>query len=96
MPTAKYIVDLSAEERDQLHQLIRRGKPSARRVIRARILLKAAEHFTDEEIAEILTVGAAKVGRGRKRFVEEGLEQALQERPRPGRRGVLTGRQEAH
>jgi len=37
----KYVVRLSAEEREQLDQLIRKGKSSAQRLMKARILLKA-------------------------------------------------------
>jgi putative transposase len=96
MPAAKYVVDLTPEEREHLLQLMRRGKPAARTVTRARILLKAAEGLTDEQIAAALHVGSATVGRVRQRFVEEGLESALHERPRPGQRRKLTGKQEAH
>lgn len=95
MPAKKYIVDLSADEREQLLELIRRGKPSARKVTRARILLKASEGLTDDQIAALLGVGVATVERARKRFVEQGLD-ALNERPRPGARAKLTGKQQAH
>lgn len=95
MPAKKYIVDLSADEREQLLQLIRRGKPSARKVTRARILLKAADGLTDDQIAALLDVGVATVERTRKRFVEQGFD-ALNERPRPGARPKLTGKQQAH
>lgn len=95
MPTKKYIVDLSADEREQLLQLIRRGKQSARKVTRARILLKAADGLSDDQIAFALDVGVATVERTRKRFIEENLG-ALNERPRPGARAKLTGKQEAH
>jgi transposase len=37
----------------------------------------------------------ATVGRIRQRFVEEGLEAALKDRPRPGQRRKLSGKQEA-
>jgi transposase len=95
LPAKKYIIDLTADERDALLQLIRKGKPSARKVTRARILLQAADGFTDAQIATALTTGEATVGRTRKRFVEEGLE-ALNERPRPGARLKLEGKQTAH
>ena len=95
MPAKKYIVDLTPDEREHLLQLIRRGKPSARKVARARILLKAADGFTDDLIASALDVGVATVERTRKRFVEEGLG-ALNERPRPGARPKLEGKQQAH
>jgi transposase len=96
MPAAKYIVDLTPEEREHLLQLIRRGKPAARKVARARILLQANAGLTDAQIAAALHVGSATVGRVRQRFVEAGLESALHERPRPGQRRKLTGKQEAH
>lgn len=96
MPAAKYIVELGSDERAQLLGLLRGGKTSARKIARARILLKADERLTDEQIAEALHVGSATVGRVRQRFVKEGLESALRERPRPGGRCKLTGKQEAH
>lgn len=96
MPAIIYKVDLTAEERESLLQLTRRGKPSARKVNRARILLKADEGIKDEEIANALEIGRATVERVRKRFVLEGLEGALNEHPRPGRARKLSGRGEAH
>ena len=95
MPKKKHIVDLTAEEREQLLQLVRRGKNSSRKVTRARILLKANDGFNDEQIASALDCGVATVERTRKRFVEAGLG-ALDERPRPGARPKLTGKQQAH
>ena len=95
MPKKKYIVDLTADERDELLQLIRRGKERVRKVTRARILLHAADGLTDEEIAAALSTGIATVERTRRRFVEEGMN-ALNEHPRPGKRRKLTGKQEAH
>ena len=96
MPAIKYIVDVTDEEREQLLQLLRKGKSAARKLTRARILLKADEQLTDEQVAQALHLGSATVGRVRQRFVEEGLESALNERPRPGQRRKLSGKQEAH
>ncbi len=95
MPKKKYLVDLSSEEREELRQLVRRGKHSSRKVTRARILLLATEGATDEQIVAALSIGVATVERTRKRFVEEGLE-CLNERPRRGQARKLTGKQEAH
>lgn len=95
MPRKKYVVDLSAEERTTLKQLLQRGKSSARKLTRARLLLQADEGLTDEEIATALEVGVATVERTRQRFVEANLE-ALNERPRPGGQRKLNGKQEAH
>jgi transposase len=96
MPARKYRVDLTENEREGLLNLARKGKSSARKVKRALILCKADEGLNDQEIAEALLVGAATVSRVRQRFVEEGLESALNERPRPGQRRKLNGKQEAH
>ncbi len=60
------------------------------------MLLLADEGLTDEQIARALDGSVSTVERVRKRFVEEGLEAALSERPRPGARRKLDGRQEAY
>lgn len=96
MGKAKYIVELAEEEQVRLRTLLRGGRAPVRMVSRARVLLKAGQGCTDAEIASALDVGTATVSRVRKRFVELGLEQALRERPRPGQRRKLSGKQEAH
>ena len=96
MGRARYMVKLGEEERQRLRGLLRGGKAAVRMVARARVLLKADEGYTDGAISAALEVGTATVSRIRKRFVEEGLEQALRERPRPGQRRKLSGKQEAH
>src|SRR5262245_34689447 len=95
MPRKKYVVDLTAAERTTLEQLLQRGKSSARKLTRARILLQADDGLTDEEIATALEVGVATVERTRQRFVAANLE-ALNEHPRLGGQRKLTGKQEAH
>jgi transposase len=92
----KYIVELSPEERADLQALTRKGATSARRMKRALVLLAASEGDTDEAIAVKVRVHRTTVEHLRKRFVEEGLEAALSERPRPGKARLLSGRQEAH
>ena len=95
MPAKIYIVDLTPEERETLLKLIKQGESKARTLNRARILLKADEGFGDEQIAEALHTGSATAGRVRQRFVEEGLERSLHERPRYGQKPKLSGRDEA-
>lgn len=92
-----YLVDLSEEEKDELRSLTKKGKTSARKLNRARVLLLANEGETDKQIAKAVGVGTSTVERIRKRFVEEGgLEGVLNERPRPGGERKLDGKQEAH
>lgn len=93
--TDKYIVDLTAAEQTCLLNLIKKGKPSARKVARAHILLRAAEGATDEAIAQALHLSVSTVHRTRQRLVEAGLTAALSECPRPGKSPALSGKQEA-
>ena len=76
----KYIVTLTEAEQAELRNLISTGKGAARRLAHARILLKADQGLTDEQIAAEVEVGTATVERVRKRFVEEGLEASLDPR----------------
>ena len=81
-----YHVDLTDEEQTHLLDFIKSGERSARKITRARILLLANEGKKDRDIVEALLTSVPTVQRTRKRFVEEGLEGALNERPRPGGR----------
>ncbi len=96
MPATKYRVSLEQNERQYLLDISRRGKSSARKVKRSLILCQADEGLSDQQVSQALLVGTATVSRVRRRFVEEGLESALNERPRPGQRQKLDGKQEAH
>jgi transposase len=91
----RYIVDLTAEEREQLLGLLRRGKESARKVLRAQLLLLADEGMCDTSIAASLHVAVRTVERTRRRCVEEGVDAALNERRRPGGQAKLQGKAEA-
>jgi transposase len=91
----RYIVELADAERAALRDLIAGGKASVRRVKRAQILLAAADGVTDENIAAAVGAGTATVYRTRRRFVEEGFEQALSEEPRPGAQRKLSVNDEA-
>ncbi len=98
----RYVVRLTDEERKGLEALVRRGRTHARKLLYARILLKAdavaegGPAWTDERIADALETSADTVARERRRFCEDGLEVALMPR-KPGRprRRVLDGRAEA-
>ena len=97
----RYRVTLTQPERQELQQLISRGKADARKLAHARILLQADEaeggpRRTDGQIASALDTATRTVERVRERFVEQGLEAALL--PKPSKRVYarkLDGRQEA-
>jgi transposase len=96
MSKKRYIVDLAKDEREQALELTRKGKVSTRKVTRARILLKADEGWTDEQIVAALDTSLSTVERTRRRLVEGGLQKALNDDPRPGAKRKLDGRGEAH
>jgi transposase len=92
----KNIVNLTAEEREELLALTGKGKVRAREVKRALVLLSADEGDTDQVIAEKLRLHTDTVSDIRRRCVEGGVDAALHDRPRPGKARLLNGRQEAH
>lgn len=98
----KYIVTLTPAERQMLQAMLSRGKAAARKLMHARILLKAdasagGPGWGDDQVAEGLEVGRATVERVRKEFVEEGLDAALERRkPRRQYERRLDGDGEAH
>jgi len=101
MPTKRYLVTLTPEERDRLTRLTHSGKGSARTLTRARILLKADQTdggpaWEDARIAEALDVGHRTVERVRQRFIERGVDAALAHAPQARRRPrKLDGAREA-
>ena len=97
-----YVVRLSGEERRQLETLIRKGKSPARRLLKARILLKAdvseaGEGWSDSRIMEALDASPSMVYRVRKQLVEEGLEAVLNRKQRamPAVPPIFDGEKEA-
>ena len=91
----RYRVDVDECEGQQLEALVAGGTRAVRRVKRAQILLAAAAGQTDAAIATTLRLGTSTVYRTKRRFVEESLEAALAEAPRPGGQRKLTGTEEA-
>lgn len=85
----KYIVTLTAEERDHLETLVSKGKHRSQKMLNALILLGCDEgpaqshRSTNAELAHVLPISMRKIDRVKKRFVLDGLEVALN-----GRRGT--------
>lgn len=91
----KYIVKLNPEEKQQLLDIIKKGKASAREIRRAHTLVMTHEGKTDEAIAKTLHISIVTVERTRKQFVEENMTATLKERPRAGKPRKLTSVGEA-
>ena len=79
----KYKVTLTKDERENLENITRKGSHRSQKVLNALVLLGCDEgKFQDrraknEEIAGVLKVSMKKIDRAKKRFVEQGLEIAL-------------------
>ena len=98
----KYVVRLSAEERAQLDELIKKGKRSAQLLTKARLLLKAdvseaGEGWSDSRIAAALDTSIATIERTRRQLVEEGFEAVLTRKynPNSARPRIFDGAAEA-
>jgi transposase len=91
----RYRVELDPTEHEALTALVRGGKHPVRRLKRAQILLAAHAGLADEAIVQAIGSSGSTVYRTKRCFVEESLEAALSEEPRPGAERKLTGRQEA-
>jgi len=102
MAKARYIVELTTEEREQIKQLISKGRVAAYKQLHARILLLADEgtdggkKMSNTAIAQALNCGKATVERICKRFVMEGFVAALGRKNRTNYQYKLDGKDEAH
>jgi transposase len=95
----RYIVELTDEERNQLHEIISKNKASRYTIVNAYILLRSdvACGWLYDDIAQAYDVSTKKVEYVRKRFVEEGLEATLSRKPvTNAHRRKITGEEEAH
>ncbi|MGC1297813.1 MAG: IS630 family transposase [Alloacidobacterium sp.] len=102
MAVKKYVVKLSAAEREQLDSLIHTGKHPAQKLMKARILLKAdaaegGEALSDSQIATALHTSLATIARTRQQLVEEGFEAVLTRKhsPASARARIFDGASEA-
>lgn len=98
----KYIVRLEAEERSRLSSLVRSGKSSALHIRHGNVLLavdesEAGPGLTDQEVARTLGISVRSIEYLRQRYVEEGLESALERRKqiRPSVQRMFDGEREA-
>ncbi|MEL6271940.1 MAG: helix-turn-helix domain-containing protein [Chloroflexota bacterium] len=92
----KHSVNLTEKERRKLVAIVTKGRNKASYIQRAHILLKSADGRTDVEIADWLYISESSVRRTRLRFGKDGLDAALEDKPKPDREPLLDEQQEAH
>jgi len=97
MPNQKHEIHLSPTERKKLLAIVSKGRNKAVVIQRAHILLKADEGKTDTEIKDMLYVSEQTIRRTRLRYVQEGLQVALEDQPHaPQTTTALDEKQEAY
>lgn len=77
-------LELSASDRAQLEKFIGSGTAKAREIKHANVLLKLAEGWQNKKVAQTFALSEKTVIAIRKRFIEEGLNSALVDKPRSG------------
>jgi transposase len=94
----KHSIHLQPEQRQRLETLTRSGQAPARSIKHAQILLKSEQGWSDKQIMDAFGVGETTIWRVRRRYLEQGLAQALTRRPQPERPKTrkVTGEAEAH
>jgi len=95
MANEKHEVNLKAEERRELLGIVSKGRNKAVVIQRAHILLKVEEGKTDAEISQLLYVSEQTIRRVRLRYVTDGLQAALEDKPHPSTGSDLDEKQEA-
>ena len=79
----KFIITLTKDERKSLTELTSKGKHMSQKILNALILLACDEgehqqkRSKNKEIAQVLNISMRKIDRVKKRFVEDGLDVAL-------------------
>ena len=92
----KWSVKLSEEDQEKLKNIVRKGKSSARVIRKAQTLLLSAEGKQTREIAALLKCVESTIYSTKRKYCQEGLEAALNEKPRSGRPQKLVGKAKAH
>lgn len=88
-------IKLKKEEREFLLGLLKKGTRKARTIARANVLLLADEGWKANDIAKVVKVHRQRIWRVKKRFLDEGLGSALEEKPRSGQPRKYTNKHEA-
>lgn len=94
-PKQKFKVSLSEEEGIELKAMLRRGEHHSRKLKRVKILIHSNEGVSDQKVADLVDCRRETVLRIRRRYFEEGLSSALEERARPGAKPKLNAKGEA-
>ena len=102
MPAAKYVIELSDQDKSKLNDIVTKGKSSARTILRNNILLasdrRSGKHMTIAEISKAYHTTPTMVNNVKVSYCEKGLKATINRKkpeipPVPSK---VTGDVEAH
>jgi len=88
-------IKLKAKEEQILKDIVKKGTEKARKITRCRILLLCNANKNKTTIASILSINPNTISNTCRRFLGEGLESAINEKPRPGAPTIFDGKLKA-
>lgn len=88
-------VKLKPKEEKILKDIIRKGSEKARKITRCRILLLCNSGENKTKISSMLSINPNTISNTCRRYLEEGLEAAINEKPRPGAPTIFNGKLKA-
>ena len=102
MPSFKYVIELSDQDKTELIDIVTKGKSPARTILRANILLasdrRSEKYMTVSEISKAYHTTPTTVQNVRTSYCEKGLEATINRKKRetPPIPAKVTGEVEAH
>ncbi len=91
-----YEVKLTSKDKKFLENIGRSGKEKSRTITRSRILLLSDQDWLNTDICAALSVTMKTVQNVCGRYINEGLDSALYEKPRSGRPEIFNGKERAN
>jgi len=88
-------IQLKDKDRKRLKAIISKGREKARKITRCRILLLSDKKEPNSRIAKVLDIALLTIRRIQQRYVEDGMNAAIEERPRSGKPPKFSGKQQA-
>ena len=88
-------IRLKSNERKQLKKLVTKGSAKAREIRRANILLMSDRGKTSKEISESLEVNTRTIQNIKEKYLQDGIDNALYDKPRPGAPNRFDGKARA-
>jgi putative transposase len=88
-------IKLTAKEKKVLERIIRKGTEKASKITRCRVLLLCHANERKKTISSLLSIDNNTISNICRRYLEEGLEAAINEKPRSGAPTLFDGKARA-